>query len=328
MTYEGPDLWVTFTVPAGAHHASFYFVNNDGHQSPYSKRNYFLELKAGKPTPALEDQAPALASARVADFYHGVYKQFLVMGPATFHLKIGRSYSECTKLQGVFLDKIPAEFAFPTSDAPLPTGPVYLGLMNALEFVQGIAAGPVNRLVAVRVLPGSPAQAAGFHSGDILLSADGQMLPDPQSLIQIIQSHKDGESLVFVVRRGTKHLTLIAILRSQPADLEGFPQGPRPLPSAFAAYAPPAVPPPAVGETETLTAARALWAALDTAEALGSSAPGLERGRVLAYRAALAAQAPPALLANWRWQLCFWSDTDRASFDAAMSKAHTASVSH
>jgi len=325
MTYEGPDLWVTFTVPAGAHRASFYFINNDGHQSPFSRRNYFLEMKADKPTLAEEDRAPALASARVADFYHGVYKQFLVMGPATFQLKIGRPYSECTKLQGVFLDKLPAEFAPPTSAPPPPTGPVYLGLVGSLEAVPGITPRPVNKLVAVRVLPGSPAQAAGFQTGDVLLTADGHALPDPESLPQTVQLHKDGDSLVFAVRRGTKRLTLIAILRPRPADLEGFPQGPRPLPTAFAAFAPPTVPPPAVGETETLTAARALWTAWDAAEALGSSALGLERGRVLAYRAALAAQAPAALLANWRWQLCLWSDADHADFDAAMQKAHTAS---
>jgi len=325
--FEGPDLWVTFTVPAGVQRASFYFVNNDGHQSPYSKRNYFLEMKADKPTLAEEDRASALASARVADYYRGVYKQFLVIGPGTFHLKIGRSYSSCTKLNGIFLDKVPAELASPTSAAPPPSGPVYLGVMNALETVQGIAGGAVNKLVAVRVLPGSPAQAAGVEAGDILLSAGGQILPDPQSLIQIIQSHKDGEALSIVVQRGTKILTLIAILRPQPAGSEEFPQGPRPLPPAFAAYAPPAVPPAASGEVETLSAARALWSALDTAEAQGSSAAGLERGRVLAYRAALAAQAPPALLANWRWQLGFWSGTDHADFDAAMQKAHTASAS-
>lgn len=327
MTYEGPDLWVTFTVPAGAHRASFYFVNNDGHQSPFSKRNYFLEMKADKPTLAEEDRAPALASARVADFYHGVYKQFLVMGPGTFHLKIGRSYSECTKLQGVFLDKIPVDFASPTFADPQPIEPVYLGVVGSLESVPGITPRPVNKLVAAHVLPGSPAQAAGFLPGDVLLTADGHALPDPESLPQAVQLHKDGDALSFVVMRGTKRLTLIAILRPRPAGLGGFPQGPRPLPSAFAAYAPPAVPPAAPGKADTLTAARALWSALDTAEAQGSSAPGLERGRVLAYRAALAAQAPPALLANWRWQLGFWSGTDHADFDAAMQKAHTASAS-
>lgn len=325
MTYEGPDLWVTFTVPAGAHRASFYFVNNDGHLSPFSRRNYLLEMKADKPTLAEEDRAPALASARVADFYHGVYKQFLVMGPATFHLKIGRSYSECTKLQGVFLDKIPADLAPPASAAPPPAGPVYLGVVSTWEAVPGVTPRPVNKLVAVRVLPGSPAQAAGFQPGDVLLAADGHALPDPEDLIQLVQSHKDGDSLVFAVKRGTKRMTLIAILRPRPGGSEGFPQGPRSLPAAFAAYAPQAIPPPAAGETEALTAARALWAASDTAEAAGSSAPGLGRGQVLAYRAALAAQAPAALLANWRWQLGLWSDADHAGFDAAMQKAHAAS---
>ncbi len=328
LTYEGPDLWVTFTVPAGAHRASFYFVNNDGHDGANRLRHYLLEFKADKPTLEAEDRASALASAQVADFYSGVYKQFLVMGPGTFHLKIGRCYSYVAKFQGIFLDKLPVQFAPPPSSAslktsvsaaaaPPPSGTASLGFTDAA--LRGT-------VVVTGVALASPAADAGLQVGDVLLSVGqtpfinsaGQMPLTPAVLDQIAAPQTFGFVIPLNVKRGTKILTVFV----------ASPSAVKPMPAAFAAYAPPAVPPPALGEADTLMAARALWSAWDAAEAQGSSAPGGKRGRVLAYRAALAAQAPPALLANWRWQLGFWSDPGHANFDAAMDKAHAASASH
>ena len=36
------------------------------------------------------------------------------------------------------------------------------------------------------------------------------------------------------------------------------------------------------------------------------------------------ANAPPALLANWRWRLALWQIADRDEFQATMQKAHAA----
>ena len=332
-TYEGPDLWVTFTVPAGAHRASFYFVNNDGHDGANRRRYYLLELKADKPTLDAEDRASALASAQVADFYSGVYKQFLVMGPATFHLKISRCYSYVTKFQGVFLDKVSTD-AFSTVSPPTnvlfsaaepPAAPPSLGLVAAQEVNADPQGKPQQVVVVAAVFSGSPADEAGVFSGDVLVSANDKPVTSPERLNEIVATATPDAPILLTLDRGMKTLTVHVIPRPHPAVYGMAPA--KPLSPAFAAYAPPAVPPPALGEAEALTAARALWAALDTAEASGSSAPGLLRGWVLAYRAALAAQAPPALLANWRWQLGFWSDAAHVDFDAAMQKASAASAS-
>ena len=330
-TYDGPDLWINFTVPAGAHRASFYFVNDDGHEGIVRQRNYWLELKPDKPTLDAEDRAPALASALVTDFYSGVYKQFLVMGPATFHMKIGRSYSSCTKLQGVFLDRISdasgtisnapnptANFFPPTS----PTGPPYLGVVNMALVNPDPGAHSKSLVRVAAVLPGSPAAEAGIHPGDILLFAGQTPLTNPQSLNDILANFLPGAVLPLTVRRGVKTLKISVTPRPSPFVHEMSPV--HPLLPAFAAYAPPAVPPPAPTETDTLTAARALWAALDAAQGRSGSETGQTRGQVLAYRAALAAQAPEALLTNWRWHLGFWSAADRADFDRAMSEASKA----
>ena len=225
-TWEGPDLWITFQVPEGLHRASFYFVNNDGHVGVNRWRDFLLELKADAPTVEAEDAAPALARARVAEFYGGVYKQFLVQGPATCHMKIGRCYSFCTKLQAVFLDKL---------------------------------SGPLSTVVPF-ILPAPAPPPAGA--------------PPP---VMATQSRSVG-----------------------------------------IAFGPPDLPAASASDSPVAAAARALWSALDAARGSEGGAALQARDRALAYRAALADQASSALLANWRWSLCFWTDADHAQFDRVM----------
>ena len=105
-TWEGPDLWVDLTLPAGMHRVSFYFINYDAHSVNNRRRDFLVEIKAHAPTLAEADFAQALAKARVVQFYHGVYKQFVVAGPAQYYVKIGRSYSVATKVSGIFLDRL------------------------------------------------------------------------------------------------------------------------------------------------------------------------------------------------------------------------------
>ncbi len=174
-----------------------------------------------------EDAAPTLASARVAAFYDGVYKQFLVQGPATYHLKIGRCYSFCTKLQGIFLDKIPGSL---TATVPMP-------------------------LIA------SPPPPTGLTLPNITW-----------------RSHETRPAFP-MARRSCRH---------------------------------------GQADDDPITAARALWSALDSALGSEGGSAVQTRDRVLAYRAALAAQASPALLANWRWSLCLWTAADRAEFNRVM----------
>ena len=73
-----------------------------------------------------------------------------------------------------------------------------------------------------------------------------------------------------------------------------------------------------------LTAAADLWDGLvesvNKRGALGLQAPL----GIWAYRAAVAAKAPPVLLTNWRWQLDIWTKEDRDAFDKAMAEAFKA----
>jgi hypothetical protein len=77
-------------------------------------------------------------------------------------------------------------------------------------------------------------------------------------------------------------------------------------------YDAPTVPPadPA-HETPELLKARELWAALDTAYAVPNGVAMQDEFRLAAYQAALAANAPTNLLANWRWKMAWWTPEDR-----------------
>jgi hypothetical protein len=106
VTFEGPDLWLNVDLPPGVHRLTLSFINFDGHAKKNRWRDFTIEVKAAMAQAEDADFAPALAKARVCDFYQPVYKQFLLAGGKRYHVKIGRNYSYVTKLSGVFLDRM------------------------------------------------------------------------------------------------------------------------------------------------------------------------------------------------------------------------------
>lgn len=137
LEFEGPDLWVSIEVEEGTWRLSSYFFNKDGHDGFNRARDYLLEIREEKgnipPWPSqppgvitskiLADtfdkyyderevfiakawQEKPLAKARVRDFWGGVYKQFLLTGPATYWLRVSRNYSFNTIISSVMLDKV------------------------------------------------------------------------------------------------------------------------------------------------------------------------------------------------------------------------------
>lgn len=134
--YDGPDVWLTVTVPNGVHLLSFYDINKDGHNGgPFTYRDYPVEL-----LPYLENIEDAkrltpLAQTRVVNFWNGMYKSFVVRGPAKYYLRLGRNHSFCTLLAGVFLDRLTGPITrrdcvawmggvrYPIPDPDAPTAP-------------------------------------------------------------------------------------------------------------------------------------------------------------------------------------------------------------
>ena len=104
--YDGPDLWYKVGVPVGVHRLSLYVVNKDGHDGDNRFRDYTVEVKPDAGSVEGAQAAPALSHARVHAFWGGVYKSFLLRGPATYYLKIGKNNSMNTLCSGLFLDTL------------------------------------------------------------------------------------------------------------------------------------------------------------------------------------------------------------------------------
>jgi hypothetical protein len=73
-----------------------------------------------------------------------------------------------------------------------------------------------------------------------------------------------------------------------------------------------------------LAAAKKLWSALDEASGKAESYSLQRTARLMALRAAIAANAPAQLQSNWRWQLELWNEADREEFSATMARAYAA----
>ena len=123
-SYDGPDLWVRVKAPEGVHCLSLYFVNNDAHSSNNGTkyRDYDVQVLPGFADDNVANTSPPLARTRVTDFWGGVYKQFLICGPADYVVRIGRNRSVVTKLQGVFLDPVTPPVAKSESAAGIQCG--------------------------------------------------------------------------------------------------------------------------------------------------------------------------------------------------------------
>jgi S1-C subfamily serine protease len=68
------------------------------------------------------------------------------------------------------------------------------------------------------VTAGTPAAAAGFKAGDILVAIDGVDIDNGQTLGGLIQAKKVGQVISCKVRRGRQTITLHAILEERPSS--------------------------------------------------------------------------------------------------------------
>jgi putative serine protease PepD len=66
------------------------------------------------------------------------------------------------------------------------------------------------------VTSGSPAAAAGLHTGDVITAVDGQQITGSGGLVAAIAAHQAGDHVALAVRRGSGTRTLTVTLGTQP----------------------------------------------------------------------------------------------------------------
>jgi hypothetical protein len=114
MSKDGPGIYCTLRIPAGAYYLSLYNFNKDGHDGANRFRDYAISVHShilGKDLSDISgfEKAPELARSRMRDFWGAAYKRFLVRGPTEITIKVGRNHSHNAILAGVFLDLVEEE---------------------------------------------------------------------------------------------------------------------------------------------------------------------------------------------------------------------------
>jgi hypothetical protein len=144
---KGPDVYCTMVFPEGDYLLSLYFFNKDGQWDNNRCRDFVLTLKE---TPGINVDGlvgrsivsegyfktrPALATARVRDFWNPVYKRFYIKGPGTYTFKIERNGSFNTIISGVLVDPVsmPYQVKFLAKVAQKELAPAALAPTAALH---------------------------------------------------------------------------------------------------------------------------------------------------------------------------------------------------
>lgn len=83
----------------------------------------------------------------------------------------------------------------------------------------GIAMEPAAGKVKItQVLPGSGADKAGLKANDFVLAVAGKEVEDPESLMNLVSSHKPGDVIALKIKRGDEELEVKATLGKRPRN--------------------------------------------------------------------------------------------------------------
>lgn len=84
-------------------------------------------------------------------------------------------------------------------------------------FGAAVADKPAGTTV-VRVLPNSPAAAAGLHDGDVLVRFAGAAVPNTATFLTLVHEHRANESVAVDVQRNKTQIALHALLAAAPNE--------------------------------------------------------------------------------------------------------------
>lgn len=111
-------------------------------------------------------------------------------------------------LDGTEVKTVQASYADFLWGVPAETAPLYPALGLSTASAEGEKA-----LKVILVSEKTPAEKAGFKTGDVLLTMDGVAVPDKETLNRLVAGRNWGDESVFTVKRGTETVTLRVALR-------------------------------------------------------------------------------------------------------------------
>ena len=92
---------------------------------------------------------------------------------------------------------------------------VKIGEING-ELADHLGVAPNSGVVVSEVLPRSPAAAAGFQEGDIILSVAGKKVGSPQQLQEVVERSAMGSTRQVEILRGGKNMKLPVEVQALP----------------------------------------------------------------------------------------------------------------
>jgi uncharacterized iron-regulated protein len=112
------------------------------------------------------------------------------------------------QLDGTEVKAVQASYADFIWGVPAEAAPLYPSLGLSTTKAEGEKA-----LKVVFVSEKTPAEKAGFKSGDVLLTMDGAPVPDKETLNRLLAGRGWGDESIFTVRRGSETVTLRTLFR-------------------------------------------------------------------------------------------------------------------
>ena len=159
-TLEGPDLWLSVSLPQGLYRVSLYFYAFRAHSHAQSGELRDMVISVGGEPGNSEPFAP-LARARPELQGGAVYNQFLLRGGSDYRFEIDRNFGYNTILSDIFVDCLGGNGAA-VSKRPLPcTGDLVYGPHWLVEPAaqapsaspDGIAGPGARNRMAIAIIP-------------------------------------------------------------------------------------------------------------------------------------------------------------------------------
>jgi len=177
LSFDGPDLWISFSVPAGLFRVALYWFNNTERDGLNRLRDHRVLLYGGDISPQECLTREPLAKARLWSGWNGEYAAFAVRGPGSHRIRIARDRWHGTVLECLFFDRLgqfptrpdwlPATDSMPVVPSIAPDAPYQdaAALWQACDRVEsrGVPA-PLERLVALRAAKTLGAPTALLHA--------------------------------------------------------------------------------------------------------------------------------------------------------------------